>query len=340
MKILGIETSCDDTSAAVVENGCRILSNVVSSQIRIHKKFNGVVPELASRKHLENINNVIGLALEKTKKIDAVAVTEGPGLIGSLLIGASSALAISQLLGVPVFGINHIEGHIFSNYLYTNKFRENSQPVAPFLALIISGGHTDLIIVKKKGKYEILGRTRDDAVGEAFDKVAKFLGLGYPGGPVIDRLSWKGDPGKIKLPRPYMPWTWDFSFSGLKTAVINYASAHQTRGTYDFKKADLCASFQKACVDVVLRKTIDAANKYRLKRIVLGGGVSSNSLIRILFEQACAAGKIKLHIPPPEFCTDNAAMIAAAAYHKMKVCGHIKKTFVPLPDLELHDWKK
>ncbi|MFH1540440.1 MAG: tRNA (adenosine(37)-N6)-threonylcarbamoyltransferase complex transferase subunit TsaD, partial [Elusimicrobiota bacterium] len=290
MIILGIETSCDDTSCAVVavnKDTIVVLSNVVSSQIKIHKKYNGIVPELAARSHLENINFVIDEALCKANckigDIDAVAVTAGPGLIGSLLIGTTTAQAISHILKIPIVGVNHIEGHIFANLLkpqitptpldknlsnwagvkergYTNKIKP------PFIALIVSGGHTDLILVKDWGNYKILGRTRDDAVGEVFDKIAKFLKLGYPGGPIIDKFASrsstkKGGPQKINFPRPYMLGSWDFSFSGLKTAVVNYAhdSRFAIRGS---RLSDLCASFQQSCVDVLIRKAVLACEKF------------------------------------------------------------------------------
>ncbi|MDD5687112.1 MAG: tRNA (adenosine(37)-N6)-threonylcarbamoyltransferase complex transferase subunit TsaD [Elusimicrobia bacterium] len=339
MNILGIETSCDETSAAVVKDGRFILTNVVSSQIKIHKKYGGVVPELASRQHLENINVVIEEALRKIKKIDAVSVTKGPGLIGSLLIGTTTAQVVSDILKVPIVGVNHIEGHIFASFIKTDRHRkQESALVPPFIALVVSGGHTDLILVKDMGKYEILGRTRDDAVGEVFDKIAKFMKLGYPGGPIIDRLSKQGNPEKIKFPRPYMHDSWDFSFSGLKTAIINYIFANKI----DIKKRnrqilDICASFQQACVDVLVKKTIMASVKYNIKKIVLGGGVSSNSQLRSTFVEKCKAENIKLFIPEIVLCTDNAAMIASAGYFKIKKCG-CGEEIKPSANLELENW--
>jgi len=362
MRILGIETSCDDTSSAVVENGTTVLSNVVSSQIKIHKKYKGIVPELASRHHLENINYVVEKALSGSGKIDAVAVTVGPGLIGSLLIGTTTAQAISEIMRIPIVGINHIEGHIFSNYPKPGKFAygkpkvypvRSKMPKAsadaqsyrtsngvkfPYLALIISGGHTDLILVERFGRYKILGRTRDDAVGEVFDKVAKYLDLGYPGGPVIDKLAKKGDASKIKFPRPYMPGTWDFSFSGLKTAVINYADRFKIPHKSSPAVCDICASFQQACVDVLVRKTLLAVRSFGIKNVILGGGVSSNSQIRSVFIEKGKDENINISMPPFEFCTDNAAMIASAGYFKLKYSKVLNGIINPLPNLELKNW--
>ncbi|MFA5779604.1 MAG: tRNA (adenosine(37)-N6)-threonylcarbamoyltransferase complex transferase subunit TsaD [Elusimicrobiota bacterium] len=351
MTILGIETSCDDTSCAVVavdKTGGTVLSNVVSSQIKTHKKYGGIVPELAARHHLENINFVLTEALKvaksKKQEIDAVTVTEGPGLIGSLLVGTTTAQAISSIMKIPIAGINHIEGHIFANFLRTSEHRNpnlsrwdfGTSITPPFMAMIVSGGHTDLILVKNWGNYKILGRTRDDAVGEVFDKIAKFLGLGYPGGPIIDKLAKKGNYKKINFPRPYMPDSWDFSFSGLKTAVINYVREHP-----DTKKSgrlyDLCASFQQSCADVLVKKTVLACKKFNIKKIALGGGVSANSLLRSDFIKKCDEESIKLFMPAPIFCTDNAAMIASAGYFKLKkrgICGAIN----PSANLELSNW--
>lgn len=345
MTILGIETSCDDTSSAVVENGINVLSNVVSSQLKIHKKYGGIVPELASRHHLENINFVIEKAIQaarcKMKDMDAVAVTVGPGLIGSLLVGTTTANAISVIMKIPIAGINHIEGHIFANLLQTQitqmKGKDYTEKVKPpFIALIVSGGHTDLILVSGWGNYKILGRTRDDAAGEVFDKIAKFLGLGYPGGPIIDKLAKRGNCKKINFPKPYMPDSWDFSFSGLKTAVINYVGEHP-----DIKKSehisDLCASFQQSCVDVLVRKTVLACKKFNIKKIALGGGVSANSRLRGDFLKKCDEENIKLFVPPAIFCTDNAAMIAAAGYFKLKKRG-ICRVINPAANLEISNW--
>ncbi|MBN1383476.1 MAG: tRNA (adenosine(37)-N6)-threonylcarbamoyltransferase complex transferase subunit TsaD [Elusimicrobia bacterium] len=337
MNILGIETSCDETSAAVIKDGTFIITNIVSSQIKIHEKYGGIVPELASRHHLENINIVVEEALKGSGKIDAISVTSGPGLIGSLLIGTTTAQAISNILKIPCVGVNHIEGHIFANYLRTQEDKNTRTAVnPPFIALIVSGGHTDLILAEKLGKYKILGRTRDDAVGEVFDKIAKFLKLGYPGGPVIDRLAKKGNCKNIPLPRPYMRDTWDFSFSGLKTAVINYAREHKNIRTQE-RLYDLCASFQQACVDVLVEKTVSACKKYKINKIFLGGGVVSNSQLRADMTKKCKSEDIKLFLPVPSLCTDNAAMIASAGYFKIKKSGCGKMT-KPSANLELKNW--
>ncbi|OGS34407.1 MAG: tRNA (adenosine(37)-N6)-threonylcarbamoyltransferase complex transferase subunit TsaD [Elusimicrobia bacterium RIFOXYC2_FULL_34_12] len=333
MNILGIETSCDDTSSAVVKDGRYIITNIISSQIKIHKKYGGIVPELASRHHLENINLIIDEALRITKRIDAVSVTTGPGLIGSLLIGTTTAQAISKILNIPIVGINHIEGHIFANFLEKKKDKDNFNP--PFISLIVSGGHTDLILVKNIGNYKIIGRTRDDAVGEVLDKIAKFLNLGYPGGPIIDRLSRNGNPKEINFPRAYLHDTWDFSFSGLKTAVINFLNHNSV---YCEKKLpDLLASFQQSCIDVLIRKTILACNKFKIKKIALGGGVSANTKLRMDFSKICRIENIKLLIPKTILCTDNAAMIASAGYFKLKKCKRNEK-IVPSANMELKSW--
>lgn len=343
MNILGIETSCDETSAAVVKNGTSVITNVVSSQIKIHEKYGGIVPELASRHHLENINYVVEKSLKGIKKIDAISVTAGPGLIGSLLIGTTTAQAISNILKIPCIGINHIEGHIFANYLTNNEPRTmNHEP--PFMALIVSGGHTDLILVKDLGKYKVLGRTRDDAVGEVFDKIAKFLKLGYPGGPVIDKLAKTGDNRSIPFPRPYMRDTWDFSFSGLKTSVINYVRPYRlpltdlSRYRRDYRLRNICASFQQACIDVLIEKTISACKKYKIKKIVLGGGVTANSQLRTDITGKCRSENINLFLPAVSLCTDNAAMIASAGYFKLKKTGAGRGIINPSANLELKNW--
>jgi len=337
MKILGIETSCDDTSASVAANGTVIVSNVISSQIRIHRRYNGIVPELASRHHLENINFVLAEALSGCGKIDAVAVTAGPGLIGSLLVGTTTAQVAASVLGVPLVGINHIEGHIFANCLGTKN--SAGRPLEfPSIGLVISGGHTDLVFMEKLGRYHVLGRTRDDAVGEVFDKVAKHMGLGYPGGPAIDMLAKRGDAGKIKFPRPHMPGTWDFSFSGLKTAAVNYADTHGIRRGRGAAVRDFCASFQQACVDVLVKKTMLAAKSFGIKNVLLGGGVSSNSQVRRVFFERCREEGIVLRIPPVVLCTDNAAMAASAGYFKLRHCGAASGGIDPDPNLELTCW--
>ncbi len=326
MLILGIETSCDETAVAVLDK-TEILSNLLISQIAIHRKYQGIVPELACRKHLENINSLISIAIKEAKikfsDLSAVAVTNGPGLVGALLIGVMVAKTISYVYQLPLISVNHLEGHIFANFLQSRIARirntnyTNNKVKPPFLALIVSGGHTDLLIVKKIGQYQILGRTRDDAVGEAFDKIAKLLNLGYPGGPIIDRLAKKGNPEAIKFPRPYLWGSWDFSFSGLKTAVVNYVRRHEVRGTrYQIK--DIAASFQAAVVETLVKKTLKAAEKFKIKKIVLGGGVAANSALRAAFAEEKKNGW-EIYYPEPEFCTDNAAMIACTGYYKTRI---------------------
>lgn len=314
MYILAIETSCDETSASVVAAGKEILSNVISSQIKIHKKYGGVVPELASRHHVEAINYVIAKAMEEAclgyADLDAFAVTQGPGLVGSLIVGIMAAKTLAFLFKKPLLPVNHVEGHIYANFL-----EHNLKP--PFLALVISGGHTELVHQKSRLSYQILGRTRDDAVGEAFDKVAKLLHLGYPGGPIIDQLSKKGNPTFVKFPRPYLPDSYDFSFSGLKTSVLNYV-LKQSPANVRRHSADIVASFQQSVVEVLVYKTLETAKKLKLKKIVLAGGVAANSGLRDLFQRECGKEKLKLFYPSPVLCTDNAAMIASAGYYRLK----------------------
>jgi len=334
MLVLGIETSCDDTAVSVVEDGRYILSNIVSSQVKVHRKYRGVVPELASRQHLKNINWVINQALEGIGlgKIGAIAVTQGPGLIGSLLIGTETAKVFAFVRQIPLIPVNHIEGHIFANFLEHEhpRIKRDSRLQPPFIGLIISGGHSDLIYVRDFFRYKILGRTRDDAVGEAFDKVAKLLNLGYPGGPVIDKLSREGNPSAIKFPRPYLPDSWDFSFSGLKTAVVNYVKSHpsarvqgegrlQATGYRSQEIADIVASFQSAVIDVLVRKAFLAAQEFQTGKIVLGGGVAANSHLRKAVLQRGKEKSVKVYFPPPKLCTDNAAMIACAGWHKYRL---------------------
>lgn len=334
MNILAIETSCDETSASVVQNGKVILSNVISSQIDIHSKYGGVVPELASRHHLENINFVISAALKKARlqmtNIDAIAVTQGPGLVGSLLAGIMAAKTLALIYRLPLLPVNHIEGHIYANFI-------EQQFKPPFLALVVSGGHTELIRQRDFTHYKILGRTRDDAVGEAYDKVAKLLGLGYPGGPVIDRLARQGNPNIVKFPRPYLPGSYDFSFSGLKTSVVNYVSKQSTIN-YQLS-TNIVASFQQAVIEVLVNKTIDTAQKLKMKKIVLAGGVAANSALRSLFDLKTKKAGIKIYYPSPILCTDNAAMIGCAAYYRLKnkkLKYHQKMlTFKAEPNLQL-----
>ncbi len=311
--ILGIESSCDETAASVVKNGREVLSNVISSQIALHTRFGGVVPEIASRKHIEKINQVIQEALSQAEvaleDITAIAVTYGPGLVGALLVGVSAAKAISFAAGIPLVGVHHIEGHISANYI------ENKDLEPPFVCLVASGGHSHLVVVKDYGEYEIIGRTRDDAAGEAFDKVARAIGLGYPGGPKIDRLSREGDPQAISFPRAKVEQNeYDFSFSGLKSAVLNYLNGCQMRGE-KVNTADVAASFQAAVIDVLVSHSIHAVKAYGYDRFAIAGGVASNTSLREAFERECGLQNISFFRPSPVFCTDNAAMIAVAGYY-------------------------
>ncbi|UCD35380.1 MAG: tRNA (adenosine(37)-N6)-threonylcarbamoyltransferase complex transferase subunit TsaD [Nitrospiraceae bacterium] len=307
--ILGIDTSCDDTAAAIVKGGSRILSNVVSSQEAIHSKYGGIVPELASRRHMELIWPVVGEALKGARvrpgDLSAVAVTEGPGLIGSLLIGVCFAKALSYVYDLPLIAVNHLEGHINSVFL-------TDRPEFPFIALMVSGGHTSIYRVDDFGQYRELGRTRDDAAGEAYDKVAKFLGFGYPGGPVIDRISAGGDPAAIAFPRADLRGSLDFSFSGLKTAVLNYVRRFPD---VNVRKEDVAASFQAAVIDVLVERVTEAALTEGIKRIVLSGGVSANSALRKRITERAEDECFDLYLPPLNLCTDNGAMIAAAGFH-------------------------
>ena len=312
--LLGIESSCDETAASVVKNGREVLSNVISSQIDLHTLYGGVVPEIASRKHIERINQVIEEALTTANMtlddLDAIGVTYGPGLVGALLVGVAEAKAISYAKKLPLVGVHHIEGHISANYI------ENLNLEPPFVCLVVSGGHTHLVVVRDYGKYEILGRTRDDAAGEAFDKVARAIGLGYPGGPKIDKISKEGNPDAIAFPRPkFEDSPYDFSFSGLKSAVLNYLNGCQMKGI-EINRADVAASFQKAVCDVLVEHAMIAVKESGLNRFAIAGGVASNSALRAAFEKACAERQIEFYHPSPIFCTDNAAMIGAAAYYE------------------------
>lgn len=312
--ILAIESSCDETAASVVKNGREVLSNIISSQIELHKLYGGVVPEIASRKHIEKINQVIEEALKEADvtldDLDAVGVTYGPGLVGALLVGVAEAKAISYARKLPLVGVHHIEGHISANYI------ENKDLEPPFVCLVVSGGHTHLVVVNDYGKYEIIGRTRDDAAGEAFDKVARAIGLGYPGGPKIDRLSREGDPEAIHFPKARIEGSpYDFSFSGLKSAVLNYLNGCRMKGE-EVCRADVAASFQKAVTDVLVEHAIKAVKEYGYDKLAIAGGVASNSTLRAAMERACRNNKIKFYHPSPILCTDNAAMIGAAAYYE------------------------
>ncbi len=314
--ILAVETSCDETSAAVVVNGRHIKSNIISSQVDIHKKFGGVVPEIASRKHVELIMPVISQALDeasiKLEQVDAIAVTYGPGLVGALLVGLSAAKGLAFATGKPLVGIHHIEGHIAANYL------ENDVLEPPFICLVASGGHSHIVHVSDHHSFRIIGQTRDDAAGEAFDKIARALGLGYPGGPLIDAEARKGDPRAVDFPRVHFnDGTWDFSFSGLKTAVLNYLNGKEQKGEA-INIPDVCASFQQAVVDVLVNNTIQAAVDNDVRRIALAGGVASNSQLRSCMKEAADRNSMEMFYPSPVLCTDNAAMIGAAAYYELK----------------------
>ena len=312
--ILAIESSCDETAAAVVRNGREVLSNIISSQIDLHTLYGGVVPEIASRKHIERINQVIEESLSEAgmslEDMDAVAVTYGPGLVGALLVGVAEAKAIAYGAGKPLIGVHHIEGHISANYI------ENKELKPPFLCLVVSGGHTHLVKVKDYGVYEILGRTRDDAAGEAFDKVARAIGLGYPGGPKIEKAARQGDPRAIAFPRAKVAdHPYDFSFSGVKSAVLNYINGCRMKNI-PIVEADIAASFQQAVTDVLIEHAMTAAEEFQMEQFAIAGGVASNSALRTAFAAACGKEGIRFYHPSPILCTDNAAMIGAAAYYE------------------------
>jgi N6-L-threonylcarbamoyladenine synthase len=314
MKVLGIETSCDETAVAVVEDGRKILANLISSQAHLHERFGGVVPEVAARAHLESINPLTELALREAgvslKDIDGVAVTVGPGLVGALLVGIASAKAVALALDLPFVGINHLEGHIFANILDHGPIEE------PFVSFVVSGGHTMLVYSPEPLRYELMGQTLDDAAGEAFDKIARFIGLGFPGGPALDRLAQKGNPNAVRFPRAATERGFDFSLSGLKTAVVRHVKAERAKGQRTSPE-DLAASFQEAVVDVQVDKTIAAAQEKGVRKIVLGGGVVANSRLRELMLERASRHGLELLIPPPELCTDNAAMIACAGHYRL-----------------------
>lgn len=312
--ILAIESSCDETAAAVVKNGREVLSNIISSQIDLHTLYGGVVPEIASRKHIEKINQVIETALQQSnitlEEITAIAVTYGPGLVGALLVGVAEAKAIAYAAKKPLVGVHHIEGHVSANFI------EHPDLEPPFVCLIVSGGHTHLVVVKDYGEFEILGHTRDDAAGEAFDKVARAVGLGYPGGPKIDKEAKKGDPKAIHFPRAKVEGApYDFSFSGLKSAVLNYIN-HAQMTNEVICIPNLVASFQYAVVDVLVSHTIEAAKELGYDKIAIAGGVASNSVLRAEMKKACTKARFKFYCPSPIFCTDNAAMIGIAGYYE------------------------
>ena len=313
IKILAIESSCDETAAAVVVNGRDVRSNVISSQIALHTLYGGVVPEIASRKHIEKINQVIGQALSDAgmtlDDMDAIGVTYGPGLVGALLVGVAEAKAISYAKKLPLVGVHHIEGHISANYI------ENKDLEPPFLCLVVSGGHTHLVKVLDYGKYEILGKTRDDAAGEAFDKVARAIGLGYPGGPKIEKVAREGNPHAIEFPRAKIAdGPYDFSFSGLKSAVLNYLNGCKMKGI-EIVQADVAASFQKAVTDVLIGNAMKAIDEFEMDKFAIAGGVASNGALREGMREACEKKGVAFYHPSPILCTDNAAMIGAAAYY-------------------------
>jgi len=307
MKVLGIETSCDETAAAVVEDGARILSNEISSQVEIHARYGGIIPEVASRQHILSIIPVIQQAMDNSnigwQDLDGIAVTNGPGLAGSLLVGVSVAKAIATVQGLSIVAVNHLEAHIYANWLADRK------PEFPLLCLIVSGGHSDLVLMRDHGDYTVLGRTRDDAAGEAFDKAARILGLGYPGGPAIDQAAEKGI-ASIELPRAWLKGTSDFSFSGVKTALFRLVETGKVSDT-----ADAAASFQEAVIDVLVAKTIVAARRHRIKQILLSGGVAANRRLR---QRLSDESPVPVLIPEPILCTDNAAMVAACGYFRLQ----------------------
>ena len=312
--ILAIESSCDETAAAVVRNGREVLSNVISSQIALHTLYGGVVPEIASRKHIEKINQVIEEALANAQtslsEMDAIAVTYGPGLVGALLVGVAEAKAIAYAAGKPLLGVHHIEGHINANY------SENGELEPPFLCLVVSGGHTHLVKVTDYGKYEILGRTRDDAAGEAFDKVARAIGLGYPGGPKIEQVSKEGNAQAIAFPRAKVAENpYDFSFSGVKSAVLNYINGCNMKNI-PIVQADIAASFQKAVTDVLVEHAMMAVEEFQVRKFAIAGGVAANATLRNGMREACEQRNVQFYHPSPVFCTDNAAMIGTAAYYE------------------------
>ncbi|MBI3979557.1 MAG: tRNA (adenosine(37)-N6)-threonylcarbamoyltransferase complex transferase subunit TsaD [Chloroflexi bacterium] len=317
--VLGIETSCDETAAAVVSDGRWVRSNVVASQVPIHARYGGVVPEVASRQHILAGTPVIQEALERARvdfgDLGAVAVTFGPGLAGALLVGVNMAKAIALAHRLPLVGVNHLEGHLYANWLIPPDVLPPDPPRFPVLCLIVSGGHSDLLIMRDHGIYRRLGRTRDDAAGEAFDKVARLLGLGYPGGPAIQRAAAGGNPEAFALPRAWLRGTHDFSFSGLKTAVLRVVEEWRRQGKGELPVRDLAASFQWAVVDVLVAKTVEASEQYGVTEVMLAGGVAANELLR---REMIHRSRLPVRLPPPEYCTDNAAMVAAAGYYHVQ----------------------
>ncbi|MFQ6015227.1 MAG: tRNA (adenosine(37)-N6)-threonylcarbamoyltransferase complex transferase subunit TsaD [Anaerolineae bacterium] len=357
-RVLGIETSCDETAAAVVEDGYRILSNVIASQVDIHKKYGGVFPEMASREHVLKIMPVIEEAMQEAdvgwNDLDAVAVTYGPGLAGSLLVGVNVAKGIAYGQGLPLIGVNHLEGHIYSNWLDRPEGSfagvGRASPAFPLICLIVSGGHTELVLMSDHGRYQLLGCTLDDAAGEAFDKVGRVLGLGFPGGPAIQEAAERGDPTAFDLPRAWLPGTYDFSFSGLKTAVLRVVREYQEPGSRPRVKgipvvqdgetvqqlpvADLAASFQTAVVDPLVEKTHQAVAEYGVEQVLMGGGVAANKLLR---QQMKARSSVPVLYPPPILCTDNGACIASAGYFKRQAGARSGWDLDVVPNLRLTD---
>lgn len=316
---MAIESSCDETSVAILLDGREVLSNIIASQIKVHQVFGGVVPEIASRHHLDNVNRVADEALKEAgmtmDDVDLIGVTYGPGLVGALLIGLATAKAYAMATGKPLVGVHHIQGHICANYI------EHKELEPPFMALVISGGHTNIVEVTDYNECHVLGQTRDDAAGEAYDKVARVLGLGYPGGPKIDKIAREGNPDAVEFKRVYLEKdSLDFSFSGIKTGVLNYVNSERQAGR-EINVPDVAASFQQAVLEVIVKKTVGAAVQMKKDKIVMAGGVASNSRLRAMMEEACAKEGIKLYYPSPILCTDNAAMIGCAAYYKYKA-GH------------------
>ena len=331
--ILAIESSCDETAAAVVKNGREVLSNVISSQIDLHTLYGGVVPEIASRKHIEKINQVIEEALSQAgvtlEEITAIGVTYGPGLVGALLVGVAEAKAIAYAAGKPLVGVHHIEGHVSANFI------EHPDLEPPFVCLIVSGGHTHLVIVKDYGEFEIIGRTRDDAAGEAFDKVARAVGLDYPGGPKVDKTAKEGNKHAVEFPRAKVEGApYDFSFSGLKSAVLNYINHAKMTGQ-EIHVPDLVASFQNAVVDALVSRTVAAAKEYGYDKVAIAGGVASNSALRAEMKKACRKAHLSFYHPSPIFCTDNAAMIGVAAYYEYQKGARAGWDLNAVPNLKL-----
>ena len=332
IKILAIETSCDETAAAVVVNGREVRSNIIATQIDLHTQYGGVVPEIASRMHVEKINLVIKEALEKAgltlEEIDVIGVTYGPGLVGALLVGVVAAKALAFTKNIPLVGVHHIEGHIAANYI------EHQTLEPPFLCLVVSGGHTHLVHVKDYKEYEIIGKTRDDAAGEAYDKVARAIGLAYPGGPKIDALSKTGNKDAIKFPKAMLGEGYDFSFSGVKSAVLNYVNSAKMKDE-PLNAADIAASFQQSVVDVLVSKTIELAKEKQITKIALAGGVASNNGLRQAMDEACVNNAFELYYPSHALCTDNAAMIGAAAYYEYLSGSRADMSLNAVPNLPI-----